>query len=364
MDGLLYALDAYHAIEEAFDHVPTAQADTGNIKACAQCGATKTPQWREGPEGPKTLCNACGVKRCRQVRSATDGKKAETRPAAKQSHHKASKKVKSTHAKTDIEYHQKRARSHADADEAYYPAAKISRPSTPDLHIPTPTSSSNLHRPQRKAAVRAASKTAGFAATGEWHDETISRAAEEAQLMDEASKQAMVETAESMGRSSATAEDLTWHVPSPAPSMAEAVSPVNAIDSDSSAAINLMAMSLRSPQSFRASLRPATSHDYTHHDLKGMTVNQLKDHADDMVANTNLPEAKRDELQSLLGTLHQEEHQVACADAAVSAVAKVLANKQALAIQARLTQQQLNVRLSAYMSDFLSRWPGILKMEP
>lgn len=57
--------------------------------------------------------------------------------------------------------------------------------------------------------------------------------------------------------------------------------------------------------------------------VQGMTVNQLKDHADDMVANTNLPEAKRDELQSLLGTLHQEEHQVACADAAVSAVAKV-----------------------------------------
>jgi len=30
--------------------------------SCTTCGATQTPQWREGPLGPKTLCNACGVK--------------------------------------------------------------------------------------------------------------------------------------------------------------------------------------------------------------------------------------------------------------------------------------------------------------
>nr|XP_043634426.1 GATA transcription factor 11-like [Erigeron canadensis] len=32
------------------------------IKKCAHCEITKTPQWREGPMGPKTLCNACGVR--------------------------------------------------------------------------------------------------------------------------------------------------------------------------------------------------------------------------------------------------------------------------------------------------------------
>lgn len=32
------------------------------IKKCAHCEVTKTPQWREGPLGPKTLCNACGVR--------------------------------------------------------------------------------------------------------------------------------------------------------------------------------------------------------------------------------------------------------------------------------------------------------------
>ncbi|KAJ3290358.1 hypothetical protein HK104_006835 [Borealophlyctis nickersoniae] len=29
---------------------------------CEGCGATSTPQWRRGPSGKRTLCNACGVK--------------------------------------------------------------------------------------------------------------------------------------------------------------------------------------------------------------------------------------------------------------------------------------------------------------
>ncbi|KAL2557465.1 GATA transcription factor 11 [Forsythia ovata] len=31
-------------------------------KKCTHCEVIKTPQWREGPMGPKTLCNACGVR--------------------------------------------------------------------------------------------------------------------------------------------------------------------------------------------------------------------------------------------------------------------------------------------------------------
>ncbi|KAL1558535.1 hypothetical protein AAHA92_08987 [Salvia divinorum] len=32
------------------------------LKKCAHCESTKTPQWREGPSGPQTLCNACGLR--------------------------------------------------------------------------------------------------------------------------------------------------------------------------------------------------------------------------------------------------------------------------------------------------------------
>ncbi|KAK4798023.1 hypothetical protein SAY86_030349 [Trapa natans] len=32
------------------------------LRKCLHCEITKTPQWRAGPLGPKTLCNACGVR--------------------------------------------------------------------------------------------------------------------------------------------------------------------------------------------------------------------------------------------------------------------------------------------------------------
>ncbi|KAJ8565051.1 hypothetical protein K7X08_001511 [Anisodus acutangulus] len=40
------------------NHQPVPQA----VRKCLHCEITKTPQWRTGPMGPKTLCNACGVR--------------------------------------------------------------------------------------------------------------------------------------------------------------------------------------------------------------------------------------------------------------------------------------------------------------
>ncbi|KAI3683916.1 hypothetical protein L1987_84431 [Smallanthus sonchifolius] len=34
----------------------------GDGRRCLHCATDKTPQWRTGPLGPKTLCNACGVR--------------------------------------------------------------------------------------------------------------------------------------------------------------------------------------------------------------------------------------------------------------------------------------------------------------
>lgn len=33
----------------------------GPPPTCLGCGATETPEWRRGPMGPRTLCNACGL---------------------------------------------------------------------------------------------------------------------------------------------------------------------------------------------------------------------------------------------------------------------------------------------------------------
>lgn len=29
---------------------------------CAQCQSKDSPEWRKGPNGPKELCNACGLR--------------------------------------------------------------------------------------------------------------------------------------------------------------------------------------------------------------------------------------------------------------------------------------------------------------
>ncbi|KAI4369734.1 hypothetical protein MLD38_018148 [Melastoma candidum] len=43
--------------------VPRRDPGKGTVgHKCLHCGAEKTPQWRAGPHGPKTLCNACGVR--------------------------------------------------------------------------------------------------------------------------------------------------------------------------------------------------------------------------------------------------------------------------------------------------------------
>ncbi|KAF3782767.1 GATA transcription factor 16 [Nymphaea thermarum] len=35
---------------------------SGVSRVCVDCQTTKTPLWRSGPRGPKTLCNACGIR--------------------------------------------------------------------------------------------------------------------------------------------------------------------------------------------------------------------------------------------------------------------------------------------------------------
>nr|XP_043624486.1 GATA transcription factor 21-like [Erigeron canadensis] len=39
------------------------------IRVCSDCNTSKTPLWRSGPQGPKSLCNACGIRQ-RKARRA------------------------------------------------------------------------------------------------------------------------------------------------------------------------------------------------------------------------------------------------------------------------------------------------------
>ncbi|KAK6922715.1 Zinc finger, GATA-type [Dillenia turbinata] len=42
-------------------------------RRCANCDTTSTPLWRNGPRGPKSLCNACGIRFKKEERRASAG---------------------------------------------------------------------------------------------------------------------------------------------------------------------------------------------------------------------------------------------------------------------------------------------------
>jgi hypothetical protein len=62
------------SVSKSFTKKKTANNSTGMKMAsnaapghaCSQCGTQVTPVWRAGPLGPKTLCNACGVRWMKQ----------------------------------------------------------------------------------------------------------------------------------------------------------------------------------------------------------------------------------------------------------------------------------------------------------
>ena len=39
-----------------------------NFNYCRLCKCTKTPMWREGPTGQRTLCNGCGIRYKRTIK--------------------------------------------------------------------------------------------------------------------------------------------------------------------------------------------------------------------------------------------------------------------------------------------------------
>ncbi|OBT96487.1 blue light receptor [Pseudogymnoascus verrucosus] len=46
---------------------------TADKYICTDCGTLDSPEWRKGPEGPKTLCNACGLRWAKQEKKKSGG---------------------------------------------------------------------------------------------------------------------------------------------------------------------------------------------------------------------------------------------------------------------------------------------------
>lgn len=46
-------------------------SEAGQVWSCSECGIQATPVRRQGPGGPRTLCNACGLRRAKRRRRST-----------------------------------------------------------------------------------------------------------------------------------------------------------------------------------------------------------------------------------------------------------------------------------------------------
>lgn len=78
-------------------------AESGSVtgRRCTHCQVQKTPQWRTGPLGPKTLCNACGV-RYKSGRLFAEYRPACSPTFSKELHSNSHRKVLEMRQKRDV----------------------------------------------------------------------------------------------------------------------------------------------------------------------------------------------------------------------------------------------------------------------
>lgn len=71
LDPLILPTEMDSSVEKGSGSLdPDERTASGEPKACTDCHTTKTPLWRGGPSGPKSLCNACGIRYRKKRREA------------------------------------------------------------------------------------------------------------------------------------------------------------------------------------------------------------------------------------------------------------------------------------------------------
>lgn len=337
----------------------------GGPKSCTQCGTTRTPQWREGPCGPKTLCNACGVKLVRKNRGVAEAKRRAAIPAG------SADKAAAVAAHLFLDRHSPSpepwsngADSGADETPLAVESAAVPAAASPRVYEPSPLGvQQQSRRPVRRAAVKAASRTAEYASTGDWPaDEGVVPALGDAQ------SDASVENSDS-------AEEVAW-----APRQlsdgdaAFAASLPRNMPQETSAAINLMAMSYKGEKGSRGALPssphaqllavPQTDASVPFQDPQASTPRgnlrlsylransrlSSQEQAVEEFLRSNAP-ARFVQYEALQQTADSGWKQTADAELCVGAVARYLAQKQAEAIRAREAARAATQQLHSFLQD-------------
>ncbi|RCH97263.1 blue light receptor [Rhizopus stolonifer] len=64
--------DPASSMDDKFKTGKKRRNDDDIERICTDCGRTDAPEWRKGPKGPKTLCNACGLRWAKNNKTQAD----------------------------------------------------------------------------------------------------------------------------------------------------------------------------------------------------------------------------------------------------------------------------------------------------
>ncbi|KAF3324542.1 putative GATA transcription factor 22 [Carex littledalei] len=62
--------DQSTSVQQKPNKAVSSRSTSNVIRVCSNCNTTTTPLWRSGPCGPKSLCNACGIRQRKARRAA------------------------------------------------------------------------------------------------------------------------------------------------------------------------------------------------------------------------------------------------------------------------------------------------------
>jgi len=307
---------------------PYHSGEMHGMKCCTKCGATKTPQWREGPYGPKTLCNACGVKRTRKLRAEQEGQKRRRTSSSVKIINKGSRQV-----------------SAVIKDEGVYQLQGQNSINLNDMKVPL-----SRARPCRKSAEEAAYRTAQYAKTGEWANVNSPTVKKSMFKFDAAGNPAPGSSSSDNASAplSDTPEEIAW-----APG-SETYTPDCTVrtSDDCFAAINLMTMSAKSSledtfftQPSLPAETPESSPTKTSRmqpsnaDVEAALKHAIKNAGSFMdseqitMLSQSVPPGRVTELIKLAGSLSNAQREAEIAEAGVAAIAAMLAANQAALLQ-------------------------------
>ena len=351
---------------------PYHSGDINGIKCCTKCAATKTPQWREGPYGPKTLCNACGVKRTRKLRAEQDGGKRKRWNGGQ------------GNAKSKAARGTSRAVEHPVLHSTEDFVKK-----TPQLQGQNSINNGKfapdtIRRPTRKAAEEAAFRTARYAKTGEWGNLNASSPMKKSMFKFDVNGNQTGSSSSDVisGPFSDVPEETAWmpHGDKMVGAGSSPYTPDCAVrtSDDCFAAINLMTMSAKASleDTFFSQPRQGTPESsplkmYPSNAEVEAALNKVADLCGGVFSGSNIsilsqsvPPSKVSDLIKLTDELSDAQQTVSKAETEVSALAAMLAMKQASLLEKQYHASMTTEKLRRFVYDLETQFGLTYKVLP